>query len=220
MFCTKLKLWFQEEQKKLSTLSWKQKLEYIWTYYKWWLLMFVLLVYIIVSGVQNAQYQSKQVLVSGIFINTATSEEGYAYLKDGYREYAGGDEDTRVELIEARSIRFNAEQPTSIDLNAILNIDAYIASRELDYIIGDQTAVEFYDQQGALLDLGTLLSEDQLSRWNPIQSENGTVAIDLTGSSFEKQFELSSQPSYLMVLVNTPRAENCSDFLKYLLLPE
>ncbi len=71
-------------------------------------------------------------MVSGAFINTATTAEGYAFVSDDYWTHSGADEGTRVELIEARSIRYNVEQPTSNDVNAILSIVAQIASKTLD----------------------------------------------------------------------------------------
>ncbi len=216
MIREKIKAWLGEEKNKLVSMSPKQRWEYIWGYYKWWILGLALAVVIIVSGVRNAQYQSREILVSGVFINTSTSAEGYAFVSEDYWAYAGADPGNRVELIEARSIRYNAEQPTSNDVNAILSIDAQISSKTLDYIIGDISAMEFYDRQQALLDLQVLLPPEQLSILQTVSTENGIVAIDLSGSTLAKKFGLSTEPTYLFFPANTPRAENCAAFLDYL----
>lgn len=216
MIREKMRSWFLGEREKLAPMAPRERWEYIWGYYKWWILGLVLAVIVIVSGVRNAQYQSRELLVSGVFINTATTAEGYAFVGEDYWEYAGADNKNRVELIEARSIRYNTEQPTSTDVNAILSIDTQIASKTLDYIIGDIFAMEFYDHQEALLDLQTLFTKEQLSSFQTISTENGIVAVELTGSRLSRQFGLSSEPSYLFFLANTPRAENCAAFLEYL----
>lgn len=216
MIREKMRSWFLEERDKLAPMSPKDKWEYIWGYYKWWILGLVLAVIVVVSGVRNAQYQRRDILVSGAFINTATTAEGYAFVSEDYWEYNGADKDTRVELIEARAIRYNVEQPTSNDVNAIMSIDAQIASKTLDYIIGDISALEFYDRQEALLDLQTLFTKEQLSGFQTVSTGNGMVAVDLAGSTLAKRFGLSTEPTYLFFLANTPRAENCAAFLEYL----
>ena len=216
MILEKVTLWLQGERKKMAPLSPKKKWEYIWTYYKWCFFAAALLICIIISGVTNAQYQKKQVLLSGIFINTATDAEGYAYVKEDYWIYTGADPDTRVELTEARSIRFHVEQPTEMDVNLIMSVDTMIAAKELDYVIGDASAVAFYDRQGSLLDLTTVFSEEQLSQWNVTTSQTGIIAIDLTGSRLHQQFGLYTEPSYIMIIANTPRAQQCTDFIQYL----
>ena len=216
MIREKIKAWFGEEKNKLVSMSPKKKWEYIWGYYKWWILGLVLAVIVVISGVRNAQYQSREILVSGAFINTATSAEGYAFVNEDYWTHSGADEGNRVELIEARSIRYNVEQPTSTDVNAILAIDTQIASKTLDYIIGDISAMEFYDRQEALLDIQTLFTKEQLSGFPTVSTENGIVAIDLEDSTLAKRFGLSAEPTYLFFLANSPRQENCIAFLDYL----
>lgn len=216
MICEKITLWLRIEREKIKQLSPRKKWEYIWTYYKWWILGAVLLVCIVISGVHNAQYQKKHLLLNGIFINTSTSADGYAYVRENYWTYSGANPDTRVELTEARSIRYNVAQPTSTDVNLVMSIDTMIAAGDLDYIIGDLSAAEFYDRQGSLLDLNTIFSPQQLAQWNYITADRGTIAIDLTGSSLHRKFGLYTEPSYIMILVNTAHPEQCADFIQYL----
>lgn len=217
MIREKTRIWLRGEQEKLAPMSLRKKWEYIWTYYKWWILGFVLLIGIVITSVQDHQYQKKQLLLNGIFINTSTSAEGYAYVKEDYWAYTGADPDTRVELVEARSIRYNVEQPTETDVNLIMSVDTMIAVAELDYIIGDASALEFYDNRGSLMDLSTILTEEQLAGLDVVTTQTGVVAIDLTKTYLAQQFGLYTEPSYVMILVNTPRPEQCADFIQYLL---
>lgn len=217
MLRQKMKDWLNGERNKLSSMSPKKKWEYIWAYYKWWIIGFVLLLAIVITTVQDRQYQKKELLLNGIFINTSTSAEGYSYVKDDYWIHCGADSDTRVGLIEARSIRFNVEQPTETDVNLVMSVDAMIAASDLDYIIGDASAVEFYDNRDSLLDLSTILTQEQLAGLDVMTTQTGVVAIDLAQTKLAQQFGLYTKPSYVMVLVNTPRPEQCADFIQYLL---
>lgn len=212
-----IQTWLRQEREKLIPMSPKKKCEYVWTYYKWWIIGFVLLIAIVITAVQDHQYQKKELLLSGIFINTSTSAEGYSYVKDDYWTHCGADSGTRVELIEARSIRFHVEQPTNMDINLIMSVDTMIAAAELDYIIGDASALEFYDHQGSLLDLSTILTEEQLSGPDVVITQTGIVGIELTKTCLAQRFGLYTEPSYVMILANTPRPEQCADFIQYLL---
>lgn len=213
MIRTHIKTWLRQEREKLVPMTPKEKWEYIWFYYKWWILGFVLLLYVIGSGVQNYQYQHKQVLISGIFINTSTSPEGYSFVKEDYWSFCGGEKNTRAELVEVRSIRYDVEQPTSVDVNALMNVDTMIATGDLDYIICDLSAAEFYGRQDYCMDLSQLLPE---GKWNLLQTEGGCTAIDLTGSRLEQEYGLLTTPSYIMFPQTAPDFGRCKAFLDYL----
>lgn len=217
MIRQKIIAWFRGEQKKMAPMPLKKKWEYIWEYYKWWILGFVLVVCIVVSGIQSARYQSRQLLLNGMFVNTSTSEEGYAYAKEGYWTYTGADPDTRVELVEARYIQYDLEQPTTDDVNLIMSVDTMIAAKDLDYIIGDATAVDFYARRETLLDLTTVFSQEQLSQFQVMTTDAGVLAISLEGSALQ-QFGLNTEPSYIMIIANSPRTQQCVDFIQYLFM--
>ena len=127
--------------------------------------------------VRSSLYQQKKLLISGIFINTTTTEEGYAFVKEDYWAHCGADSETRSELIEVRNIAYNAEQPTAMDANAVMTVDAMIAVGDLDYIICDRTAAEFYGRQEYCHDLAQKLPA---GNWNLLQTDTGFTAIDLT----------------------------------------
>ena len=68
----KIIAWLRDEQKKIAPMSPKKKWEYIWNYYKWWILGAVLLVGIVITGISDAQYQKKQVAKMPPASNLAT----------------------------------------------------------------------------------------------------------------------------------------------------
>lgn len=208
-----MKKWLRAEWEKLAPMTWKQRWEYIWEYYKLALIAAAVLIVFTVSMVRSGLYQQKKLLISGIFINTTTTEEGYAFVKEDYWEHCGADSETRSELIEVRNIAYNAEQPTAMDANAVMTVDAMIAVGDLDYIICDRTAAEFYGRQEYCHDLAQKLPA---GNWNLLQTDTGFTAIDLTGSRLEREYGLYAQPSYILFPVTAPDWSRCERFLNYL----
>ena len=208
-----MKKWLRAEWEKLAPMTWKQRWEYIWEYYKLALIAAAVLIVFTVSMVRSSLYQQKKLLISGIFINTTTTEEGYAFVKEDYWAHCGADSETRSELIEVRNIAYNAEQPTAMDANAVMTVDAMIAVGDLDYIICDRTAAEFYGRQEYCHDLAQKLPA---GNWNLLQTETGFTAIDLTGSRLEREYGLYAQPSYILFPVTAPDWSRCERFLNYL----
>lgn len=208
-----MKKWLRAEWEKLAPMTWKQRWEYIWEYYKLALIAAAVLIVFTVSMVRSGLYQQKKLLISGIFINTTTTEEGYAFVKEDYWTHCGADSETRSELIEVRNIAYNAEQPTAMDANAVMTVDAMIAVGDLDYIICDRTAAEFYGRQEYCHDLAQKLPA---GNWNLLQTDTGFTAIDLTGSRLEREYGLYAQPSYILFPVTAPDWNRCERFLNYL----
>lgn len=208
-----MKNWFRAELQKLAPMTWKQRWEYIWEYYKLILLAVIGLTVFTVSMVQNGLYQRKELLISGIFINTTTTESGYAFAKEDYWTHCGASSDTRVELIEVRHIAYNIEQPSAADVNALMSVDVMISAGDLDYIICDRSAAEFYGRLEYCIDLAEKLPEGNR---NLLQTEGGFTAIDLTDSRLAQEFRLSAEPSYILFPATAPDWERCERFLNYL----
>lgn len=212
---TGIRSWLQMERRKLSGLSHRQRWEYIWSYYKWWFLVLVILLSITITWIQYVRSLDRPLILSGMFINTATTEEGYAFVKEDFRKSVSSEEDTRSELIEAQRILYNAEKPTAMEANAVMSVDAMIACGALDYIICDTEAMEFYTSQEYCMDLQIFFPAG-LNDLPVVETPSGFPAIDLTESRLNQEFGLSAQPSFLLIPITAVRTENCVSFINYL----
>lgn len=211
------------ESRKLASMTLQQKWQYLWGYYRFHALA-VLLVLALVLGLAFGQHYSQQeVLVSGIFINTDTSDAGYRYIEEGYRQSSG--REGRVDVIETVSVSYTQTgQPNSEAGKVIASIDAMLAANSLDYMVIDASALNFYGPLQLCMDLETLLTPEQLASLEDrlvyvkgLESgETYCAAIDLTGTSFDNQFSLSAQPSYLTAAA-TGRPEATAAFIAYFL---
>lgn len=207
----------RQEWASFKALSLKKKLEHIWIYYKWYILVGTAVICMLVSIARTVADNSKETLISGIFINSSTSPEGYAHLMEDYWEYCGGNEDQKVELVGSRNIDFDAESPSQEDAAAFMIVSSMIAARSLDYIITDRASLDDFQEQEVILDLRELFPAETLTRWDVIEEDGAAIALELKDTAFGKNYPLAAEDSCVLVIANAQNRENVICFLEYLM---
>lgn len=205
------------EWNAFRAMSFRKKLEHIRLYYQWHLIVLAAAIAIIVSWVQMSSYNNREQLISGVFVNTATSEEGYAYLRDGYWEACGSRKNTRVELQANRPITFYQDYSTQTDVTNFMIVSSLMAARDLDYIITDAASLDFFESEEVTTDLRTILPESTLSRFHTYERGTGIIAIGLEGTAFASKFPLTGEESCVLVVNNARDMNKIARFLDYLL---
>lgn len=198
-------------------LTFRKKIDHILHYYKWYILGGAALVCLIVSLCCTIFQNRKESLISGIFVNTATSTEGYARLQEDYWAYCGSDEDTKVDLVTYRALDFTEETLSETDAANFMVVSCMIAARTLDYMICDETSANYFYQQEVVLDLRELLSEEALSQLDVIYRDDIPIAIRLTGSHFAENYPLTVEDSCVLFVGSTQNFDHDRQFLRYLL---
>lgn len=66
----------KEQTNKLKDMTRDQKIDYIWTYYRWWILGSVALVFIVISVARTVISNSKPVYINAIFLNSTAPNMG------------------------------------------------------------------------------------------------------------------------------------------------
>ena len=62
----------KEEWKSFQALPFRKKLEHIWIYYKWYILVAAAVICVLVSILGTVANNQKETLIYGIFINNTT----------------------------------------------------------------------------------------------------------------------------------------------------
>ena len=207
----------RHEWASFKALPWKKKLEHIWIYYKWYFLVAAAVVCVGVSLAGTLAENRKETLISGIFINNSTTSEGYAHLSEDYWAYCGGNDGEKVELVTGRTIHFDAETLSQEDAAAFMIVASMVAAESLDYIITDEASLDDFQEQEIVLDLGEILSEEALSKWDTIEHDGTIAALRLENTAFGKNHPLSAENSCILVTANAQNRENVLRFLDYLL---
>lgn len=210
--------WLRNELKKLAPMTWRQRVEYIWGYYSWAILVTLAVLVVISSLISNYRLNSREVLISGIFINTTVDREGFDYVENDYWEYWGGSPRQRVELVESRYA--NYEDGSAYSSDAILTVEAMVVAKTLDYLIVDETTLRFLDEQNITMDLREVLTPEQLAMGDTIETEGRIIGLELSNTAFAKNYHLLPERAYLMVAACAQKPDRVSAFADYLLAEE
>ena len=208
---------------RLRGMTWRERVEYLWTYYRYHALAALGAIIIAVLAAYGLSEARKDVLISGIFINIDTSDEGYAHLSDGYWQACGGRRGTRADIIETMKIRYSQEDPDQDSVTLMTSIDTMISARSLDYMVLDETALSYYgplencaDLESALPpELYARLSDRAVSSYGIERGGEYAAALELTGSPFESRYGLKGGRAYLVITANAKDPEKVEQFIKY-----
>lgn len=83
-----LKALLAEEKKKVAGLDFRKKLEYIWEYYRLWIIGVVCAVALLISFAVHFLYTPRENWFYGVFANTYAQVGEHSAFWDGFVEYA------------------------------------------------------------------------------------------------------------------------------------
>ena len=213
-------------KESLAGMSFKQKIDHLWTYYKWVLAVaagVILLICIVVSSIMN---KSVTTLYSGTIINVELSDVGEAYLTDDLFSYLGGvDKKEKVDLTSSYYNDLSTTQDPEGDAALVMSVTAMVAAKELDYIIMDELSFDYYKKATIFSPLEEVLSQELIDQFSDrivyyTDEEEGTtypVALDITDTAFVEDCVQRGETVYIAFCGNTGRTERNSEFFEYLL---
>ena len=221
----------------------RQKLEHIWIYFKWPILL-GLAALIIVGAVTKRVLTKKDPVLYLAYINTAVGSELDEALGPGYLDWAGADP-KKQEVLIYRELYLSEDAGLITHETAYasrLKTMAAIESHQLDLVLVSREAWDMLSASGYLLPLDEALQETPAlkKRLAPYLMENEIILEDnaievqlgeaeryeaVTETAFNA-VDLSAcpriraagfdEPVYLAVIANTPRLATCLDYLQYL----
>lgn len=209
----------------MSGMTFTKKLDHLWTYYKWVLVIAVIAVIVICTVVSSIRNKQIKTLYSGMLINMEVSEEGGAYLTDQWQDVLG--EDSQKQKVDLTTTFFQ-DPSTSLSLEleagSIIQVTALVAAKELDYMILDDVGFAYYKDRTIFAPLEEMFSAEQLEQMKDRlqyheDEENGRypIAIDISDSQFATDCLAGSENVYIAFPGNTGRTEQNYGFLEYLL---
>lgn len=221
--------YMKEHLKKLAAdlkpMTFTEKLDHLWTYYKWVLGVLATIICIICIVCSSVSNLNKDVLISGALVNTAVDMDGYDYLTSGYFNRCQGVEGRQeVELIKTSFQSPDKTEEISLTYNSIMRIVTRVSAQQLDYVITDEVGLEVCLNYDMLMDLNEVLSEEELAALGDdliylhYEEEDMTVpvAVNLRNQVFSEKHIQSEGDRFIAFAANTPRIEGCRDFWEYL----
>ncbi len=224
----RLYIGFRKLLNDLKPMTFRQKVDHLWTYYKEYLWVAVFVLLMLSGSVVMLTSQAKEVLVCGMTVNVAMDNHGIDYLTQDYLAQLGGEEGKQSAELYYSNFS-SLEDPTSSEDNysAMTVLVARVSGGMLDYMILDKFAMEFYIIQDVYMDLREFFTPEELEALGDRvitarqedETEAWAVAVDITDLPFVKDTITLKRPGdrvYFALSGNTQRPEMCRDVWEYI----
>lgn len=217
--------WWTTEKEKLHGRSREERLEYLWRYYKLWIIAAVCIVLFLPSGIYHYMTTNAEDWFFSCFVNTNAKVGEGSDFYEGFAEYAGYD-------LSEKNLTFSDRCFVNPDRKLAGNqyyqlLITYLDSGVLDTLVIEPDYLQTIGASGRLMDLrdertAALFEKyhDRLIYCVPLEEKNGTepipVGIDLTGSVLTEQENAYPMGAALGVSARVPHPEELEKFLSYL----
>ena len=218
----RLKIWYYTELTKLTRLSWKEKIEYIWTYYKLWIIGIVSFLTITVFLIVRISTNIEGHWLYGMFANTFADVGTGSELWEDFAEYAG------LDLTE-KKLEFNAEVYFDYLKNQSKGNDYYNAfvaltdAGVLDFITMEPDSLEALAQSGRLTDLRLDRCKALLDRYQDrvicFQGQEGPIPVgfDISDSILITKYRVYPERCAIGICAHSENLDVIARFLEFLL---
>lgn len=157
---------FRKEREAVKNGTPKEKLSYFWNYYKWHVIVSVCVIVCIASFVYQLVTKNDTGLYCVFLNNWAVSEDNTEAYLQGFADFAGIDT-SDYDIILDNSLYLNLDTYDENSYAAVQKIAVLIAASEIDVLAADQETYEYYAYMDYLIDLRTVLSEEQQAAYEP-----------------------------------------------------
>ena len=217
----------QKLREDMAPMTFAQKVDHIWYYYKTYFFVFAVLGVAIIA-LFASMLGKKESITSGLMVNLTMSTSGYNYLTEEYFDRIGGEKGQEVRLDVTKFENLSMTTDVEVNYNAALTLVARVSGGILDYILMDQSALEFYINQDVFMDLREFFEEEELEQMKDrlIQGkieetgETWIVAVDITDLPFvqENMGTINEENGriYFALSGRPPHPENCRDIWNYI----
>ena len=147
--------------RKLKPMTWRQRLDFFWSYYRD-IVSIALVLSIIPFSLIYSTATKKDVIIAGYFINLDLRQAGLDYLTDDLMVKLEGD--PKKEKVEVSCIAFEEEsnQP-ELNWNMAMSVFGAIDADVCDYMFLDTYGMEFYMGDLIYMDLRLIFTEAELA---------------------------------------------------------
>lgn len=205
---------WKTEKEKLQTMSFTKKVEYLITYYKWVAFLLILIVLLLTYFGDLAYRSTKTFVMQGFIANDeehlfdekAITTAFTEYLDLGPKEVVVFDDSLYVQLGKADHY---------IEAS-MAKIYAYMAAKELDFLIGPEFVVDHYLSALLMRDF-TEVFTDQAKQLKPYLKKSfssdgveGFYKLDLGFTRFAGEI-----PLFMIIPEKSPHPKMVGEFLKF-----
>lgn len=222
---------FKKLKEDLSRMTFKEKVNHLWTYYKSTLLIAAIAVVVLSIVITSIINVNSDIIVSGVSVNVPLSEAGKQYLdEDYYNKVYDGNGLKKVEFSELSLYDLSDAAHAQDTEYTLMALAALISEGELDYMIVDQSALtSFIKYESILQDLRKLFPQEDLDK---LGNKVAHMRLEEDGEDIPIAFDISDhpfildntnlggnpdKPIYLVFTLNSPREDACRAIYQYIM---
>ena len=216
----------QKLREEMKPMTFKQKADHIWTYYKDYILVSLPFLLIIVGLIASSISNATEKVVTGIMVNITIDQEGFNYLSTDYEEYLQLEKGQAVKLEYTNFEDLTTSTDTENNYYAAMGVIGEVSAKTLDYMILDGMSMQFYSTQEVYGDLRTIFTADELAYFEENnllvycleegQTEQWPAAVKIDDLPFVKKYIRSDDSVFFALSGSSERLEACRAIWEYL----
>ena len=218
--------WWKEEREKLSEMSFKKAVKYIWQYYWIFILGFIGIIWLAVFAVNRLLTGTPEYRIYAVFANSTVNPANISRLQNDFAEYSGWDiREKQIEFSTNMYFDYNRNQARG---NEYYN--SFVALTDtgtLDLITMYPEQLAPLGESGRLLDWNLescdALREkyaDRLIWYQPPEDAEETdpvpVGIDISDSLLVTKYGIYPESAALGIAAGTIRLDAIAEFLEFI----
>lgn len=222
----KLKDTLREERSKIKNMNPKDRLWYIWEYYRIPIIIAVVAV-VLISSIGSAVYNNRfETALSCVILNSSPTGEDDSvdeYFNQGFRQYISLREDAKIDVDYSMSPTFDESSMNEFTYAQLAKITAMISSQGLDVMIGKPDTIDHFGEMGGFMDLKELLPADVYDKMkenlyfvtNQETGEKTACGLLIEGTDFSKKTGLVIEDPVLAVMSNSTHTDTSLELIRY-----
>lgn len=226
---------FRELMDDMKPMTFWEKVDHLWTYYKEYVLIAVVLGLLVAAGISGYINANKEYLFRGMMVNISMSQEGYRYLTEDMLAKMGNGDSNQTIMMDYTNFEDLADPTNGEDnYNASLLLIARVSGGLLDCALLDQMAFEFYLTQEAYADWSTFFTPAELDalgdkviyamaaeeevdeNGNVTQAVRWPAAIEISDLPFFQEHAPNNEKIYFVLSGNKPNHDAVRAFWEHL----
>ena len=159
---------FREEREKIKNGTLKQKLAYFWEYYKWYVIVPILIIGFVGSTIYQ-KVTAPDVVLNGVLLNVYNTEADSATQEiiDTFSKEQNLDTN-EYEVTLNTSVYYSTDDSSeTTNYESVQALMAWAAAGTIDFIGGDHDSMTQLAYNGYFIDLREFLSKDELKKYEP-----------------------------------------------------
>ena len=198
---TKIYKWWLKTKEALAPMSWRQRADYLWTYYKSTVILTAVFIFLIVY-VLVGMLTSKAILLGGIHANVELTDAGRSHITtEFFNQLDGNAQKEEIGILDVVLTPLADDEYFEMNYYYLQAVISRVGAQQVDYILADKVAMQIFMTQDIYMDLRELFTEEQLAEmedrlvyFQPVDQEGKPieekypVAVDVSGLPFFGEF--------------------------------